>query len=52
MRFDVLASIVAILLFLAYFGPVVAKLKEIPLAMVVLGGVVLVAVDVWESLKD
>jgi len=36
----------------AYFGPTVIKLKEISLTMVVLGGIALVAVDLWESLAD
>jgi len=51
MRFNVLAGIAAITLFAAYFGPIVIKLKEIPLAIVVLGGLVLVAIDLVESLQ-
>ena len=52
MRFDILAGITAIALFIVYFSPIVIKLKELPLAVVVLGGIVLVAVDLWESLGD
>lgn len=51
MRFNTLASIAAMLMFLVYFIPIVIKLKDIPLAIVILGGVVLVAVDLWESRK-
>ena len=35
-----------------YFGPIVIKLKEIPLSIVVIGGLALVAIDIWESLSD
>jgi hypothetical protein len=52
MRFKVLAGIVAVALFVAYFGPIVIKLKDIPLGIVVLGGIALMAVDLWESLRD
>ena len=52
MRLNILAAITAMLLFLAYFGPIVLKLKDFPLTIVVLGAVILVAVDLWESLKN
>ncbi|MDH3320987.1 MAG: hypothetical protein OEO84_15040, partial [Betaproteobacteria bacterium] len=52
MRFNVLAGIVAMTLFVGYYGPIVIKLKELPLTIVVIGGIVLVAVDLWESLRD
>lgn len=52
MRFNVLSAVVAIALFIGYFGPLIVKLKEIPLAIVVLGGIALVAYDIWESFAD
>lgn len=52
MRLNVLASTAAMTLFAAYFAPIVFKLKEFPLAVVVLGGIALVAVDLWESLRS
>ena len=52
MRFDILAGIAAMLLFLAYYSPIVIKLRDVPLTIVVLGTVVLAAIDLWESLKD
>jgi len=52
MRFDILAGIAALTLFVAYYGPIVIKLREIPLTVVVAGGIILVAIDLWESLKD
>jgi len=39
-------------LFVAYYGAIVIKLKEISLTIVVLGGIALVAADLWESLAD
>lgn len=52
MRFNILASIVAMMLFVVYFIPIVIKLKEIPLAIVVVGAIVVVAIDLWESLGN
>lgn len=52
MRFTILAAIAGLGLFVAYFGPLVVKLKEISLTVVVLGGIVLVAVDLWQSLAE
>lgn len=52
MRFSNLAALAAMMLFVAYYGPIVVKLRDIPLTVVVLGGIALVAVDIWESLGD
>lgn len=52
MRFDILASVVAVVLFLGYYLPLMIKLKDLPLGIVLLGGMVLVIVDVWQSLSD
>ena len=38
MRISVFAGVVALGLFVAYFAPIVLKLKELPLAVVVIGG--------------
>ena len=50
MRIDIIAGIAAMSLFAAYYLPIVVKLKETPLSIVVAGGIVLVAIDIWESL--
>lgn len=47
-----LPVVVALLLFVAYFGPIVYKLRDIPLSIVVIGGIILVAVDAWESISE
>ena len=52
MRFKTLAAVAAIALFMAYFGPLVVKLKDTPLTIVVIAGIVLVAVDLWQSVAD
>lgn len=52
MRIKNLPAVAALVLFVAYFGPIVIKLKEIPLIIVVLGGIILVAIDAWESLSE
>ncbi len=52
MRLKIVAAIAALLLFLAYFGPLIVKLKDLPLTIVLIGGIVLVAIDIWESLKE
>ena len=52
MRFTTLGSIAAIALFVVYFGAVVVKLKDVPLALVVAGGIVLVLVDFRDSLRE
>jgi hypothetical protein len=52
MRLRIVAGLVAIALFIGYFAPMMIKLKEPPLALVLLGGIVLVAIDLWESLRN
>ena len=51
MKFKILSGIVAFALFVAYFGPILVKLKDVPLGIVLLGGIGLVAVDLWESFR-
>jgi hypothetical protein len=52
MRMSVFAGVVALGLFVAYFAPIVLKLKELPLAVVVIGGVALGVLDFWESHQE
>ena len=51
MKIKVLSGIIAFAMFVAYFGPIMIKLKDVPLGVVLLGGIGLVAVDMWESLR-
>jgi len=52
MRFQILAGTVAIALLLAFVLPIVIKLKEVSLGVVILIGLALMARDFWDSLKD
>jgi hypothetical protein len=46
------AGLIAVLLLGAYLLALVIKLKEIDLAIVVLVGIALMLVDLWQSLKS
>ena len=52
MAFKVLAAIVAAALLITFVGPVVIKLKDMALSIVLLIGVVLMLFDAWKSLKS
>jgi hypothetical protein len=46
-----LAGAVAVILMLGYLLPPVFKLKEIDLGIAILGGLALMLVDLWQSIK-
>ena len=48
----ILAGVLAIFLMLLYLSPVVWKLKDPALTIVVLAGVVMMLVDLWQSLQS
>ncbi len=52
MSVKIVSAVVAVLLMLAYLLPLVLKLKEWTLAVVVLGGVVMMLVDLLQTLKQ
>lgn len=52
MAFKILAGLIAMALVLAYLAPPVFKLKDPALAIVVALGVVLIAIDLWQSLQS
>ncbi|MEX2239456.1 MAG: hypothetical protein WD775_02055 [Burkholderiales bacterium] len=52
MIFKVLAGIVAATLLIIFVGPVVVKLKDTALSVVVLIGLTMMLVDLWQSLKS
>lgn len=51
MIFKVLAGVVAMVLVIAYLVPPIYKLKEIELSVVVLIGIAMMLVDLWQSLQ-
>ena len=52
MPIKIAAGILAIALMIAYVSPVVFKLKDVALAAVVLLGVGMMLVDLWQSLQS
>jgi hypothetical protein len=52
MGFKILAGIVAMALLIAYVAPPVVRLKDPALIIVVLIGVIMMLVDLWQSLKE
>jgi hypothetical protein len=52
MIFKILAGIVAASLLIIFIGPVVIKLKDVALGIVVLIGVAMMLVDLWQSLQS
>ncbi|MDA8109048.1 MAG: hypothetical protein M0015_10520 [Betaproteobacteria bacterium] len=47
-----LAGILAAALFIAFVAPVVVKLKDVALGVVVLIGVAMMLTDLWQSLRS
>ena len=52
MPFKILGAVLAVVLLLAYVAPVVVKLREPALAVVALLGLVMMLVDLWQSLQS
>ena len=51
MPIKIFAAVVAVALVLAFLSPVVFKLKDAALTVIVLIGVVMMLKDVWQSLR-
>ncbi|HSA88280.1 MAG TPA: hypothetical protein VLF42_00085 [Burkholderiales bacterium] len=52
MTFRVIAGIVAVVLLAGFLVPYVLKLKEYELGIVIGTGIVMMLVDLWQSLKS
>lgn len=52
MIFKVIAGIVAAALLIVFIGPVVVKLQDVALTCVASIGVVMMLVDLWQSLRS
>lgn len=50
--FKIIAGIVAAALVMLFIAPVVVKLKDVALSAVVLIGLVMMAADIWQSLRS
>lgn len=52
MPFKIFAGVVAVALMLGYLLPPIFKLKEIDLAIAIVLGLAMMAVDLWDSLQS
>ncbi len=52
MPIKIFAAIVAVALMLAFVSPVVFKLKDVALGITILIGVVMMLIDLWQSLQS
>jgi len=51
MSTKILAGLVAVALMLAYLSPMIIKMKDAALTSVVVLGIVVMLVDLWQSLR-
>lgn len=52
MPIKIFAGVVAVVLVLSFLSPVVFKLKDVALGVIVLIGIVMMLVDLWHSLES
>ena len=52
MPFKYIAGIIAAALMIVYSGAIAWKLKDVALAIVILVGIAMMAVDLWQSFKS
>ncbi len=52
MGIKIAAGLVAVVLMLGYLLPPVFKLKDVELGIVILAGLAMMLVDLWQSLKS
>lgn len=52
MPFKYIAGIIAAVLVIVYCGAIAWKLKDIPLAIVILIGIAMMLADLWQSFKS
>jgi len=52
MKFKVMASVVAAALLITFISPVVVKLKDVALSIVVLIGLTMMITDIWHALRS
>ena len=51
MPIKIFAAVVAVVLVLCFLAPPVLKLKDVALGVVILIGIVMMLVDLWQSLQ-
>jgi hypothetical protein len=51
MPIKIVAAVIAVVLFLSYVGAILLKMKDVALGMIILVGVAMMLIDVWNSLE-
>jgi uncharacterized membrane-anchored protein len=51
MPIKIFAAVVAVVLLLGFLAPVVLKLKDVALTVIIAIGVVMMLIDLWQSLQ-
>ena len=52
MPIKIFSAVVAVVLMLSYLSPVVFKLKDVALGVVIVIGIVMMLIDLWQSLQS
>jgi hypothetical protein len=52
MGIKIFAGVVALVLLAGFLVPYVLKMQEVPLGGVILAGIAMMLVDLWQSLKE
>ncbi len=52
MLIKIISAVIAVALVLSFLSPVVLKLKDVALGIVILAGIVMMLLDLWQSLRS
>ncbi len=52
MPIKIFAAVIAVALMLSFLSPVVLKLKDVALGVIILIGIVMMLIDLWQSLQS
>jgi hypothetical protein len=52
MPVKIFAAVVAVVLVVSFLSPVVFKLKDVALGVIILIGIVMMLIDLWQSLQS
>jgi len=52
MPVKIFAAVVAVVLMIGYLVPIVLKLKEVALGVVIVVGIAMMLVDLWQSFRE
>jgi len=52
MGIKIVSALVAVVLFLGFLGPYVVKMQDLALGIVVIAGLAMMAIDLWQSIQS